>query len=94
MRQFATDSAQGKSLQEIMDEFHWDINDILERFEINGKQIVSGWKPTMDSMLGLCHTFDPLVINQGKVPIKYRNENGQIHRAEFGFLFDVRNEKS
>ena len=56
-------------------------------FSIDKKNV---WNPVVDSVLGLCHTFNPKTFQNGSVPIKYHAHNGQIHPAEIHLEFDVR----
>ena len=94
MEYFGNRVATGESLDFSAQRFNWDITKVLQLFAINGQEIditqKGVWNPVIDSILGLCYTFDPKTFNNGSIPIKYHADNGQIRPAEMEIVFDVR----
>ena len=94
MEYFARTVANSESFGFSSKRLDWDITKVVKLFKINGKEIDSNedgvWIPVIDSVLGLCYTFDPKTFQNGSIEIKYHAKNGQIHPAEIHIEFDVR----
>ena len=93
MEYFSKSVDAGESFNTSMQRLNWDVTKVIQHFTINGKEIENTekdvWRPVVDSVLGLCYTFDPRKFQNGSVPIKYHAYNGQIHHAEIHLKFDV-----
>ena len=94
MEYFGKSVDAGESFDSSMQRLDWDITKVIQYFAINGQEIDNTqknvWNPVVDSVFGLCHTFNPKTFQNGSVPIKYHAHNGQIHPAEIHLEFDVR----
>lgn len=94
MEYFARTVANSESLGFSSKRLDWDITKVVKLFKINGKEVDSNkdgvWNPVIDSVLGLCYTFNPKTFQNGSIEIKYHAKNGQIHPAEIHIEFDVR----
>ena len=94
MEYFGRRVAVGESFDLSAERLDWDITKVIQLFKINGQEIDSSqngvWNPVIDSVLGLCYTFNPKTFQNGSIPIKYHSQNGQIHPSEIHLDFNVR----
>ena len=94
MEYFARTVGNGESFDFSSKRLFWDIKKVIKLFKINGKEVDSNedsvWNPVIDSVLGLCYTFNPKTFQNGSIAINYHAKNGQIHPAEIHIEFDVR----
>ena len=94
MEYFGRQAALGESFEQSIKRLDWNITKLVHHFTINGQHVHNNetgvWNPVIDSVLGLCYTFNPKTFQNGLVPIKYHAHNGQIHRTEIQIEFNVR----
>ena len=82
----------GQTFADNVAKLKWNIADIMDFFFINGENVnvTQTWKPVMDSFYGMCHTFDPSLVNNGRLYKGFFNhESGTFSNAEARFTLDV-----
>ena len=93
MEYFARRVAVGERFDISAERLDWDITKVIQLFKINGQEIDSSqngvWNPVIDSVFGLCYTFNPKTFQNGSIPIKYHGYNGIIDPAKIHIQFDV-----